>query len=312
MKATRLSIHLSILLYVCLLTLATLTASAESDPLARLKVSHQRAEKAAFSRSCIPVGLGDLKTASFSRSCLPVVSALSRSCPNPEDMATLALKTSVSYSPLAKPYRVAGKDSNELTRIVHACSMEELSESASKDSTLVIVDHSGQSKLYGYNTYFLQHEEALIFVNRANPVDDLSEKQVNGILSGKIHNWKQVGGNDGDIKVYMHGGTPQKQKFQILLSRGSIDVQKLIAAKPNYQPNYKLLNYFAAKDKMCIVFGLKSQDEPNLKLLSVGGVKPLQQNAGYPSWLTMDVFLHMKGTAEAEVITSDYLRAIEY
>src|ERR1035438_5539944 len=41
-----------------------------------------------------------------------------------------------------------------------------------------------------------------IYLNDANPVKELSIKQLSGIFSGKIKNWKEVGGPDAEIKLY--------------------------------------------------------------------------------------------------------------
>ncbi len=41
-----------------------------------------------------------------------------------------------------------------------------------------------------------------VYLNDANPVKELSIKQLGGIFTGKIKNWKEVGGPDADIKLY--------------------------------------------------------------------------------------------------------------
>jgi phosphate transport system substrate-binding protein len=41
-----------------------------------------------------------------------------------------------------------------------------------------------------------------IFLNEANPVKELTIKQLSNIFSGKTKNWKEVGGPDQDIKLY--------------------------------------------------------------------------------------------------------------
>ena len=41
-----------------------------------------------------------------------------------------------------------------------------------------------------------------VYINDANPVKELSIKQLSGIYTGKIKNWKEVGGPDADIKLY--------------------------------------------------------------------------------------------------------------
>ena len=41
-----------------------------------------------------------------------------------------------------------------------------------------------------------------VFLHESNPVKSLSIKQLSGIFTGKIRNWKEVGGPDADIKLY--------------------------------------------------------------------------------------------------------------
>ena len=41
-----------------------------------------------------------------------------------------------------------------------------------------------------------------IYLHSSNPVSELSLKQLSQIFSGKIKNWKEVGGQDADIKLY--------------------------------------------------------------------------------------------------------------
>ena len=41
-----------------------------------------------------------------------------------------------------------------------------------------------------------------IFLNEGNPVTELSIKQLGDVFSGKIRNWKEIGGVDGEIKLY--------------------------------------------------------------------------------------------------------------
>jgi phosphate transport system substrate-binding protein len=41
-----------------------------------------------------------------------------------------------------------------------------------------------------------------VFLNEANKVDQLTIKQLSDIYSGRVTNWKQVGGEDADIRLY--------------------------------------------------------------------------------------------------------------
>ena len=45
-------------------------------------------------------------------------------------------------------------------------------------------------------------EGFVFYVNASNPVDNLTQEQVQSIYSGEITNWKDVGGNDEEIVPY--------------------------------------------------------------------------------------------------------------
>jgi len=52
-----------------------------------------------------------------------------------------------------------------------------------------------------YNSYVPVTEKLMIVVNAGNRVKELSKEQLKGVFTGKIHNWKEVGGNDMPILV---------------------------------------------------------------------------------------------------------------
>jgi phosphate transport system substrate-binding protein len=45
------------------------------------------------------------------------------------------------------------------------------------------------------------YDAVAVFVNKDNPIADLSKEQLKGIFTGKIKNWKEVGGKDAPIAV---------------------------------------------------------------------------------------------------------------
>lgn len=57
-----------------------------------------------------------------------------------------------------------------------------------------------------YNTLGVQiacaKDGVTIFLNEANPVQELTIKQLSDIYTGKIKNWKELGGNDAEIRLY--------------------------------------------------------------------------------------------------------------
>ncbi len=52
-----------------------------------------------------------------------------------------------------------------------------------------------------YNSYVPVTEKLMIMVNAGNRVKALSKEQLKGVFTGKIRNWKEVGGDDAPILV---------------------------------------------------------------------------------------------------------------
>lgn len=57
----------------------------------------------------------------------------------------------------------------------------------------------GDSELYNY--FEIGKDRMVFFIHKDNPVSSLSKEQLKGILTGKITNWKEVGGKDNLIVV---------------------------------------------------------------------------------------------------------------
>lgn len=65
-------------------------------------------------------------------------------------------------------------------------------------------------------------KDALTFmVNPSNPVNNLSISQLQGIYTGEITNWKEVGGNDKEIRPYVRNrNSGSQEKFETLVMEG--------------------------------------------------------------------------------------------
>lgn len=60
-------------------------------------------------------------------------------------------------------------------------------------------------------------QDALVFlVNESNPVESLTEEQLKDIFSGKITNWKEVGGEDVEIRAFQR---PENSGSQTLMRK---------------------------------------------------------------------------------------------
>ena len=59
------------------------------------------------------------------------------------------------------------------------------------------------------------YEGFVFVVNANNPVDVLTQQQLRDIYSGKITNWKEVGGNDAEIIAYQRNNDSGSQNYMI-------------------------------------------------------------------------------------------------
>ncbi len=123
--------------------------------------------------------------------------------------------------------------------------------------------------------------DALAFiVHESNPVDGISLGDVRAIYAGKITNWKQLGGPDAPIKIFisrakkglsgvesstrdlvLKGKDPVETRHMIFLASSAI-VEQLVAETPEG---------FATT-------GFSSARKRNVKMLKVDGVSPTFRN----------------------------------
>jgi phosphate transport system substrate-binding protein len=81
-----------------------------------------------------------------------------------------------------------------------AVSLENMVSGAAKDG-ITIDKNSLQETIIGTN-------RTVLFVHPSNKVSKLTKEQIKGIFTGKIANWKEVGGDDRVIVVAWGIGTP--------------------------------------------------------------------------------------------------------
>ena len=76
------------------------------------------------------------------------------------------------------------------------------------------------------------YEGFVFVVNASNPVDTLTQQQIKDIYSGKITNWKELGGNDAEIVAYQRNATSGSQNYMTAFMEGS----KLMEPKTDFIP----------------------------------------------------------------------------
>lgn len=122
-----------------------------------------------------------------------------------------------------------------------------------------------------FKEYVIGWYTVSVIVNAANPVNDLSSNQVQGLFTGKIKNWKKVGGADAPVNLVIRDP----------ISGTYIGFKELAMAYQDYGPRVQLFtNYIeiakaVAKDPHAIGYiGLDAVPTEGIKVVSINGVMP--------------------------------------
>lgn len=142
-----------------------------------------------------------------------------------------------------------------------------------------------------------------VFLNKGNKVSELTIKQLGDIFSGKITNWKQVGGDDAKIQLYGRES-----------SSGTFEFFKEHVVKTDFSPTCQTLPGTAAivnavkKDKYSVGYGGAAyaegvKDCKVKKDAKSRGVLPTEaniKNKTYPISRYLYMYLKSKPTGETK------------
>lgn len=132
-------------------------------------------------------------------------------------------------------------------------------------------------------------ESFVFFVNAANPIDSLTSEQIRDIYSGKITNWKEVGGKDETIKAYqrpegsgsqtallsMMKDTPVMQPIEENVVQG---MGGIISQTADYQNRENAIGYSFR------YFAKEMVNNKEIKLLKIDGISPDKENVRNDSY----------------------------
>jgi phosphate transport system substrate-binding protein len=134
-----------------------------------------------------------------------------------------------------------------------------------------------------------------VYVNPENPLKELTVAQVGDIFTGKIKNWKEVGGSDAPITVYSRensSGTYEFFKEHVLKGKD-------FAASAQTMPGTAAIVQAVVKDKNGIGYGGAAYGG-NSKLLAIKkteaspAIMPTEENVisgTYPIWRHLYVYV---------------------
>jgi len=135
-----------------------------------------------------------------------------------------------------------------------------------------------------------------VYIAESNPVKQLSMAQLEGIFTGKIRNWKEVGGPEAPITIYSRensSGTYEFFKEQVLKGKD-------FAASAQTMPGTAAVLQAVAKDKNGIGYGGAAYGA-GAKHINVSreegsaAVEPTEENVlnqTYPIWRHLFIYLN--------------------
>jgi phosphate transport system substrate-binding protein len=135
-----------------------------------------------------------------------------------------------------------------------------------------------------------------VYVNEGNPVQELTLDQLKGIFTGKITNWKDVGGPDAPITIYSRENSSGTYEF----FKGNVLSGEDFAASAQTMPGTAALVQAVGKDKGAIGYGGAAYGS-GVKHLNVKkdaaspAVEPTEENVenqSYPIWRYLYVYVN--------------------
>lgn len=157
----------------------------------------------------------------------------------------------------------------------------------------------------GLNAFKIGFDAIAVFVHADNPVADLSREQLKGIFSGRIANWKEVGGKPATILPTTN----------ILVAERATDAmfRELVMDGAHFGkfrqvglPRDQLLQLARNPDGICVasvglIESLPARIRESIKTVSINGLKPTKQNVRSGAYaICSPLLLVTKGRPKAD------------
>ncbi len=162
---------------------------------------------------------------------------------------------------------------------------------------------------YGLTTFPFAIDGVAVVVHPSNKIEELSFAQVADIYSGKITNWKEVGGADAQINLYIReDGSGTREVFTDKAIKGGD-----VAASANVVNSNGAMKTAVSKDTNAIGYvGIGHIDE-SVKAPKLEGMTANQDNAANGSYTVVrDLFMNTKGDPQGlTALFIDYIYSPE-
>lgn len=127
----------------------------------------------------------------------------------------------------------------------------------------------------------IAYDSFAFLLNRQNKVNNLSHEQIVAIYSGKITNWKQVGGNDEPIKAFTrnrNSGSQEKMDKLVMKGTPMIDVPELRGGSM-MSPYLSLeVSFYGIAYSPYYYYLNMSESVENVKAIAINSVPPTREH----------------------------------
>jgi len=135
-------------------------------------------------------------------------------------------------------------------------------------------DETKQLAAKGWQQIKIAEDGIAVIVHKTNPVSNLSVEQIRDIFSGKIKNWKEVGGKNAPIVVVTREeGSGTRGAFEELIMKSAKITDLAIV-----QPSTGAVKTTVSQDENAIGFISLGVLDSTVKGVKVDGVEPTEKN----------------------------------
>ena len=162
---------------------------------------------------------------------------------------------------------------------------------------------------YGLETFPFAIDGVAVVVNPANKVEELSFEQLIDIYTGKVTNWKEVGGEDAEINLYVReDGSGTREVFTDKAIK-----KNSVTAKANVVNSNGAMKTAVAKDPRAIGYVGIGHIDKSTKAPKLAGMTATQENAASGKYTVVrDLFMNTKGKpAGLTALFIDYIYSPE-
>ena len=145
---------------------------------------------------------------------------------------------------------------------------------------------------YGLETFPFAIDGVAVAVNPANAVTSLTKAQVKDVFAGKITNWKELGGKDAPISLYVReDGSGTRETFEERALDKGTSVQSANVVNSN-----GAMKTAIAQDPNAIGYVGIGHLDSSIRGVTVEGMVPSQENAANGAYkITRLLYMNTKG-----------------